>query len=84
MGAMGIVRSRDMISQTGIACTGEAGQFDSNLPAQLINWWRAGVACSGNRLSSATAGAATKLAMIASVSLNRMTAPPLMAGRITC
>ena len=28
MGAMGIVRSRDMISQTGIACTGEAGQFE--------------------------------------------------------
>lgn len=50
MGAMGIVRSRDMISQTGIACTGEAGQFDSNLPAQLINWWRAGVACSARHL----------------------------------
>ena len=50
MGATGIVRSRDMISQTAIACTGEAGQFDSNVPAQLINWWKAGVACSARHL----------------------------------
>lgn len=50
MEGMGIVRSRDLISQTGIACMGEAGHFDSNPPAKLRNWWRAGVACSARHL----------------------------------
>jgi hypothetical protein len=50
MGAMGIVRSRDMISQTGIAGTGEAGHFDSKAPAELNNWWRAGADCFARHL----------------------------------
>jgi len=44
MEAMGIVRSRDVISQSGVAGMGGAGQFDSNIGTQLNEWWSAGAA----------------------------------------
>ena len=50
MGAMGIVRSRDVISQTGIAGMGGAGHFDSKALVQLSNWWRAGAGCFARHL----------------------------------
>jgi hypothetical protein len=42
MEAMGIVRFRDVISQSGLAGMGGAGQFDSNVRTQLNKWWSAG------------------------------------------
>lgn len=55
MGAMGIVRSRDVISQTGIAGMGgaghfDSGHFDSKALVQLSNWWRAGAGCFARHL----------------------------------
>ncbi len=44
MEAMGIVRSRDVISQSGVAGMGGTGQFDSNIRTQLNKWWSAGAA----------------------------------------
>jgi hypothetical protein len=44
MEAMGIVRSRDVISQSGLAGMGGTGQFDSNIPAKLNNRCSAGAA----------------------------------------
>jgi hypothetical protein len=44
MEAMGIVRSRGVVSQSGLAGTGGAGQFDSNILAKINNWWSAGAA----------------------------------------
>jgi len=50
MEAMGIVRSRDVNSQSGLAGVGGAGQFDSNIPAKINNWWSAGAAFSARLL----------------------------------
>jgi hypothetical protein len=44
MEAMGIVRFRGVISQSGVAGVGGAGQFDSNVRTQLNKWWSAGAA----------------------------------------